>query len=1071
MRLLQLLGCLLIVVSCSRVSNQANSLEIQCGPSSDTNLVKVLSANGHELLADSLSIHRRAGESFSRVAPTAKGCFVYDPESDFVVSGPENQALVVTRGQDLRLVTLRDVQTSDLLINCPTQAISKDFDLAASLSNPGDMDGFSLDLRIGASGHQPLMQQAALVSRQDYGMRPFHQLADGAYTVEFRVQNLLKNLRPRSFRCELRIDSTVPQLSIDAGSFLPRLSQGFTLIEPTAKIRFKTQDDTRTEIQSCWMLQKESMLTPMNEISCSLKALGDEVAPPAEGYWILAYQAVDEAGQRSPVMQHGFLVYQGGAIREISLEMELAQILYANNQNLRAVQKTLAAETGRRRLPTALERDEMVPVVDPNLYQMSVKKIPYLEKKMANLRLGTLTPDGTMAILNQLDAQSHLIGMDAATGRELWRSEHPNGRAERLTFTADSKRMITSGPLSGEILIWSTATGELLRRLPRPDRPGFENKVFEVFLAGNDRYLGAPGFDDTLLIYDLEQTTAQPITSLAYDNWLLSFAWSPSGERFVTSEGKNAHVYTRDGTLIQTVTRADSVHITSAVMMSDDEVVLAAVEKTDRENRKKLQGGFFYARLGQEMRRLASFTGGIDKILPSPDRKHFLAIGAGSLGAPFFPNWREHLETPLLTDITYERLNGDASTEGAYWSNDSQKIATSSGEDSADNMVRVQDADGGRHLELGPGASINFMSDQGNRLLIYTTDGRLEFWNLDRAPIDRMVLPQRIQVARMARDSSRFLTIEEHGEQEKLLRVWDRSTLQELRQVKTTAAFVNTLMCSVFLTADELIMPLDQYRLQSLDIKTGESHIIIDRSDITLSEKRGPIIAFAVSRDGHRLALGYAQGFVEIFDLKAQKTLFLAELHKASSFLVNADFFSKAVSSLGFRGNSYDVVSSGQDGQLMMLTAEGSESYVSSLLLQFPDIILHIDVDETHVAVAPRLNGLVAYEFATGQVSEFLLDASPPAMVNLNVRENLITAITFAGDLFTFNFREAQLRHRIVLKRGVQEVRALSLSGDGREILTAIRGEVLLIPNASATLYEKFCTYLAAMSVCPSVAR
>ncbi|HET9239327.1 MAG TPA: WD40 repeat domain-containing protein [Oligoflexus sp.] len=1075
MRLLWLFGCALVLASCHPISNRVNPLEIQCGPSeTEDGLVKILNANGQELEAEELTIFRRDGEVFSPVAPTRKGCFAYDSQHDYIVNSKGNQGLTVPRGQDVRLITLRDVQTSELGLVCPTMAVSQDFDLGESLRNAGELDGFALDLRLTDNDLKFRAQSAALVARQDYSLKPFRDLPDGRYSLEIRTQNLLKNLPPRTLRCDIRLDSTAPQLSLEPDSFLPRDSQGFTLIEPTAKIRFKTQDNSRTEILSCWVPQKESMLAPQNTVDCPLKPLGSEISPPSEGYWTLVYQAVDEAGQRSPLMQQPFMVYQGGTLRELSLEMELTAFLFENNQNLRAVTKTLAAETRRRKLPTAFEQSEAEPAINANLYQMSPNQIPYLEKKVPSVRFVSVTPDGSRTIINQLEPGNALIALDSSTGQELWRAEHPNGRMQRVAFTADSKRMISSGALSGELLIWSTETGEILKRIPRPGRDGFENKVFDIFLAANDRFLGAAGFDDVVLIYDLAAAEPTLVTSVAYDKFLLSLAFSPSGERFVTTSGKSAFVYQRDGTLLETVTREDGQYVSAAAFLSEDELVLSSIEQTDRENRRKFKAGFFYARLGETPLRLASIAGNIDKILPSPDRKHFVAIGEGSNGAPFFPNWREQLHDPSRgerDDLRFATLNGKISTDGAYWTTDSRVLTTTSGEAGVEGMIRVQSVDGAMLLEIASGSRNAYASDQGTRLVNYQMDGRLEFWNLRAAPIDRFALPQRVQVAKYAPDASRFYTIEEsgtEGEVAKLLRVWDRASLKELGRTRTTASFVNTLMCSVFLNANELVFPLDQHRIQSLNVLSGTQASLVDRSEPSLIEERGAIISFAVSQDGQRLALGYAQGFVEIVDLKSQTILFMQQLHQQSPYQVNGDMFGKAVSSIDFRGASHDVVSAGQDGQLFMLTPNEAGAYASQLLFAVPEIIYHVDLNDDFIAIAARFSTVIVYQFSTGQLTQLPLEKSFPYMADLNSRQNILSVATFAGDLVTFNLADASLRHRIVLKRGLQESRALSISADGGDILTAVQGDVLFIPNSPATLYERFCRYLAAMQICPS---
>jgi WD40 repeat protein len=1075
MRSLSFLGCLLLIASCHPVSNQVNRLELQCGPSESQRLVKILSATGHELETQDLTVFRRDGESFQTVTATAKGCFAYDTAYDYIIHGPDSQGLAIPRGQDLQLVTLRDVQTSDLFVSCPTQAVTQDFDFGGVFTNPGDQNGFALDIRIRDAGTLMLTQQAALVQPQDYSLRPFRNLRDGLYSLEIRTHNLLKDLHPRPIRCDVQVDNTAPQISLEPGSFLPRESQGFTLIEPTARIRFTLQDNSRSEILSCWVSQKETMLQAQATAECPLKAMGHELSPPEEGYWILVYQAVDEAGQRSPLMQQAFMVYQGGAMREISLEMELTQFLFDNNQNLRGVQKTLAAESRRRQLPTAYEREEAKASVFANLFQMSPRKIPYLEMKYPSVRYISMTPDGTRTIINQVEPNNVLIGLDSMTGKELWRTENFNGRIDRSAFTSDSKRMIASGALSGELLIWSTETGTLLKRIPRPDRPGFESKVFEIYLTSDDRYVGAAGFDDVLYVYDLEADEPKVVASPSYDQYMLSFAWSPRGERFVTTSGKSAFVYTRDGILLDTITRDEGFYLSSAAFLSEDELVISSVEQTDREDRRKFKCGFFYVRLGQpEHIRMATIPGNIDKVLPSPDRKHFFGYGQGSNAGYFFANWRQELENATRApseDWKYRSLNPGTTTDGAYWSSDSRLLFTTSGEDSADGYIRVVDGEGALHLEVGPGNRNLYVAEQGHNLVLQTIDQRLEFWHVDRSPIDRMALPQRVQVAKFAPDQSSFLTIEEHEDPKqltKLLRVWDRGSLRELSRAKSTAIYVNTLMNSMFVSADEVVMPLDQYRIQRLDVTTAATEVLVDRSAADVMEKRGAIISFAVSKDGARLALGYAEGFVEIINIKEGRSLFVEELHQKSPYQLNGDMFGKAVTSIRFRGSSYEVISAGHDGQLMQITPNSDAAYSHQLLFAVPELIYGIDVDEDQLAIAARLDGIILYNLSSGNLVQFSTGSLSVPMLHLNVRQDLVAATTFVGDLFVFKISTGELRQRIRLKRGVLEVRALSISADGQEILTANQGDLLFLPNQPESLYRRFCSYLSAMQICPS---
>ncbi|HEY7312228.1 MAG TPA: hypothetical protein VH643_22885 [Gemmataceae bacterium] len=161
-------------------------------------------------------------------------------------------------------------------------------------------------------------------------------------------------------------------------------------------------------------------------------------------------------------------------------------------------------------------------------------------------RLAAFAPDGkTMAVLTEGNA---IALLDSQTGRDLLPFDGHAGQVQSISFTSDA-RYVLSGD-SCRVLVWETATGRLLRRLP-DDLPPGETVLLNT--ATHGRIATVQSADNTLRLRDL--VTAKELRRLkGKDAFVAAAPWDVSA---VSADGSCAAILSPTGVRVYDLDNGD----------------------------------------------------------------------------------------------------------------------------------------------------------------------------------------------------------------------------------------------------------------------------------------------------------------------------------------------------------------------------------------------------------------------------------------------------------------------------------------------------------------------------------
>lgn len=1049
---------LLAAFSCTPLNNDYDRDELLCGSASQSGqLVKIRSLTQTEYPSEELAVYRQTEGAWESVPVTAKGCFSQDSEGAYLIAAKNNLGAIVEKGRATTEVILESVQDSDVSFTCPQTAISSAFDLQQQFTVSGEASGFDLQFSV-KSGEELVRTIEKTLGRSPLDI--LQGLSDGSYNLQLKVRNVLKGTASRSYSCNLTLDNLAPEVNFQ-GPAAQRVSfEGFAAVDPSEKIILKPDDASASRVLSCWTEVQEAALARDPEAACELKDYGPELSPPTQGYWILSYQAVDEAGQRSAVYRQKILSYHEKELQNLELEMQIAAFQLESGAYYQAAQKIVRAEQRRKEFFTVIERQKLEANIRDKLYNVAIQNMPRLTLQNINQRNSVLSADGSLLATVDENQGPELCVYEFATGKLLWKLPHPNGEAVRMTFNAKGDLLLTSGQLSGDVFIWDTRSGELIRTLKREPREGFQTTAFELALSDDQRYLGVPGYDDYVYIYDLNSGSENPLAKVGQKEALYSFSLSPDGALFAASDANKVRIYSRNGVLVEE--QEYPFNIRAVAFLGSRELVAAVLSKKDLVDPKKREIDYYYSELGRPKVKIAGgVIGGTDKIIPSPDRRHFIAFGIASDGGKLFKEWRQQLaelQAGRLSSLAYTPIDKGNDTVGVYWAQDSFSFATLAVVQGVFQTVRVTSIVGNDLFTRSSDAAGFAFAADGKSLSVYLRNKELQFWDLSSSVLETRDLDYPVEG--FAARGDKYLTVDHPTPTELSIKVWDRKTSKLLYTAVSTNIYANSIRLTRFIDQNSFVYFKDDKTLQLVDLTSGSERSLVAEGRSLPPDYENPLV-FDISADSKILLVGSSGGYVELIDIESGKPLYLSKAHATSPYLNNFDKFPNAASSVAFVGTSYDFISGGADGKILTHKKSLTDgSYVSAPLAEVAGGVISIATSQRYAVIASTMNFVILIKIEDGSYELLPVDGLFPAVVAISPNEEWIASTSFSSEAYLWKRETLERMTRIEFSKEGIPINALKFSDDSRDLITAYMGRVFFIPTERDSVLKKISDYI-----------
>jgi WD40 repeat protein len=343
------------------------------------------------------------------------------------------------------------------------------------------------------------------------------------------------------------------------------------------------------------------------------------------------------------------------------------------------------------------------------------------------------------------------------------------GPVNIAAFSRDGTKIVTAGK-DGTAIIWNTATGRLVRELPRSaeevDSAAFSPDGTKVVTANKD---------GSAIVW--ETATARLITTLRIPGHFGAFdsaAFSPDGTKVLTAnEGGTVNVWNAATGQRLTMMQGHSGSVESAAFSPDgNRIASAGADGTFR---------IWAAATGRQLLAVSGLEGAMLSAAFSPDGKEVVTAGQDRTARV----WDVETGKQLLT------LSGDRGpVRDAAYSSDGRKIVTA-GED---GTIRVWDASPRERLAVLPGnqrAVIDASFDpSGTRVITANQNETATIWDVaTRAPLRQLhgdTAP--VYTAEFSPDGKLALTASRDG----TARIWSAENGRALRTLRSEKGYLDS---------------------------------------------------------------------------------------------------------------------------------------------------------------------------------------------------------------------------------------------------------------------------------------
>jgi len=313
------------LAGCTKISNNINDVELNCGDASDSvNFRYVKLFNSFGVLKDSegLRVQNELGQDFSHVL-TSRGCLKIPKDLDeklIVIRPSANEGLAFFSNRLefglIQPLLFKSFRYQSLTSSCSTDLATN----ANAMPWPVDFTGVatdSYDWRLSIKKQNEIVLDVQRNAVEDLNREriDLSSLEDGTYKLSVEARQLFSQDKVESrFDCNLIVDRLSPIVSIDR-ELIRIIDEDETYLQasPGEAIKIQTIGSQSVDaIYSCLRPEKSSV------DSCKFdQVTAGYITAPQKGSWYLRLYAKDQAGNIGPITERKLQIFDGNLVSTI----------------------------------------------------------------------------------------------------------------------------------------------------------------------------------------------------------------------------------------------------------------------------------------------------------------------------------------------------------------------------------------------------------------------------------------------------------------------------------------------------------------------------------------------------------------------------------------------------------------------------------------------------------------------------------------------------------------------------------------------------------------------------------
>jgi hypothetical protein len=348
-----------LLSACSKISNHFDSFEYDCGEKPNFaafSYFRFTETDGTVINSRELRITPSQGNF------TAKGCYKIEKNqvSSFLVSYPaKNSGLkifnVPNQATEVIIAPLTNFTYKNIIGKCelPLATQSQIFAMPVDLQGQ-DIKSYAWSYIIEDERGHELVNSSSVPSDAKQLNIAAYTLKDGKYSLKvfFKQLHSVDQLETK-FLCELFIDRRIPIFSVSGLQRVGETTDAPSVVSPGEIIKVMSENEgAPIQFFACLDRSQNS-----SKQACEPELLVDgNLTAPANGEWKLRGYAQDLAGNRGPIAEKSFQIYNSGSIAAIKSLAQQSQFAVTSGDGVNSVLSALASYEKYKSLESTAER-------------------------------------------------------------------------------------------------------------------------------------------------------------------------------------------------------------------------------------------------------------------------------------------------------------------------------------------------------------------------------------------------------------------------------------------------------------------------------------------------------------------------------------------------------------------------------------------------------------------------------------------------------------------------------------------------------------------------------------------